>query len=637
MARKTRAQVNTANAALFVNNSALRASSEKEFNENLNDSLQFLDPATTKAALEIVRAASGLTADQWYKITNATASNDKVIAIKASAVNAFYTNALNFTDATFGTYSGPSGDVFTGLSAGANFALSNLASVAINASLVAGTAGTLDLGATALPWRDIYLAGSSGTPATNRFLITGASTSGLRTITLPDLSGTVALLANAASFSSLISTTSLTLGVASSATGQIILRNSANARLVTLQAGATAAGGDLTYTWPITAPTAGQVLSSSAAGVLSWVTGGGGITIASTTITGGTTTRILYNNAGVVGEYTLTGTGTVVAMQTAPTFITSLTSPLIIGGTGTTSTLTYRTTSGVGAAGADHIFQVGNNGATEAMRILNSGNIGIGVSAPVARLQIAAGTVTVPQFALAASSAVTFIAGVNGYMYYDTVSSNSSISLYKDSAYTKLITAARNPDFATASTTGVIVADSNGTLSKSGDLTALGIFAQTSTITVANIATSTTLLGALTGSATLPASFFGTGKTIKIFVSGTYNQASGSQDCALKLTIGGVTAGTITFSHSGGLTAVYYDAEFTLTCRTTGASGTLQYLGVGRLLHTGTDLKNYVQVSTTSGAINTTVTLAIDVQADWVTADPDNSITASIITATYLN
>lgn len=50
-----------------------------------------------------------------------------------------------------------------------------------------------------------------------------------------------------------------------------------------------------------------------------------GLTIGTTTITGGTTTRILYDNAGVVGEYTLTGTGTVVAMQTAPTFLTSIT------------------------------------------------------------------------------------------------------------------------------------------------------------------------------------------------------------------------------------------------------------------------------------------------------------------------
>lgn len=44
-----------------------------------------------------------------------------------------------------------------------------------------------------------------------------------------------------------------------------------------------------------------------------------GLVVGTTTITSGTTTRILYNNAGVLGEYTLTGTGTVVVMATAPT------------------------------------------------------------------------------------------------------------------------------------------------------------------------------------------------------------------------------------------------------------------------------------------------------------------------------
>jgi hypothetical protein len=168
-------------------------------------------------------------------------------------------------------------------------------------------------------------------------------------------------------------------------------------------------------------------------------------------------------------------------------------------------------------------------------------------------------------------------------------------------------------------------------------LTALGIFSQTSTVTVANTATSTTLLGTLIGSSTLPASFFAVGKTIKIFVSGTYNQDSGGQDCALQLTIGGVAVGTITFTHNGGLTTVYYDAEFTLTCRTVGASGTLQFMGIGRLNHTGSSLQNYFQVSSTSASINTTGTLVIDLQADWVTANAANSITASIVTATYLN
>lgn len=52
-----------------------------------------------------------------------------------------------------------------------------------------------------------------------------------------------------------------------------------------------------------------------------------GITIGTTTITSGTNTRILYNNSGVVGEYTITGTGTVAVMQNSPT----LTTPTLSG------------------------------------------------------------------------------------------------------------------------------------------------------------------------------------------------------------------------------------------------------------------------------------------------------------------
>ena len=66
----------------------------------------------------------------------------------------------------------------------------------------------------------------------------------------------------------------------------------------------------------------------------------------------------------------------------------------LIGGTGTTDDLILRSTAGVGAAGADIIFQVGNNGATEAMRILNSGNVGIGTASPTVKLDVA-GTVEV--------------------------------------------------------------------------------------------------------------------------------------------------------------------------------------------------------------------------------------------------
>ena len=65
-----------------------------------------------------------------------------------------------------------------------------------------------------------------------------------------------------------------------------------------------------------------------------------------------------------------------------------MTSNKLIGGSTTTSDLTLQTTSGVGATGADMHFLVGNNGATEAMTILNNGNVGIGTTAPEKQLEI---------------------------------------------------------------------------------------------------------------------------------------------------------------------------------------------------------------------------------------------------------
>lgn len=59
-------------------------------------------------------------------------------------------------------------------------------SPAFTTDIHAVSAGGATNGTAALPWSDLYFAGTSGTPATNHFKVTGASTSGERVFTVPD-------------------------------------------------------------------------------------------------------------------------------------------------------------------------------------------------------------------------------------------------------------------------------------------------------------------------------------------------------------------------------------------------------------------------------------------------------------------
>ena len=132
-----------------------------------------------------------------------------------------------------------------------------------------------------------------------------------------------------------------------------------------------------------TASYASQALSSSFATTASYVLQAISASFAttSTTQTAGNSTTAVATTAFVTTADNLK------ANLATPTFTTNITTPLIIGGTAVGSTLTYKTTTGVGTTDA-HIFQVGNNGATESMRITNTGDIGIGTTSPVSLLNI---------------------------------------------------------------------------------------------------------------------------------------------------------------------------------------------------------------------------------------------------------
>ena len=120
---------------------------------------------------------------------------------------------------------------------------------------------------------------------------------------------------------------SVTVGVSTSTTGQLIFRNATTSATTTLLA-STSQSANLIYTWPITAPTAGQILSSDVSGNLSWTAAGSGdMTLAGVqTVTGAKT----FGSVGNVGKLILAGTtsGTTVLNSGAAAGSSVLTLPV---------------------------------------------------------------------------------------------------------------------------------------------------------------------------------------------------------------------------------------------------------------------------------------------------------------------
>lgn len=177
-----------------------------------------------------------------------------------------------------GTVCVSSGNCLGGGGGGANTALSNLTSVAINTSLLPGST-SIDLGSTSAPFRNLYLAGTSASPGTNNFTITGVATAA-RTITLPDATGTVCLN-NSASCGFLIGsgTAFVQSGNSFGATGVLGTNdnNGLNIRTNGSTAIALAANGNATFSGTVTI----NGTSLSSAGALN-ITPGGALTVGAT-------------------------------------------------------------------------------------------------------------------------------------------------------------------------------------------------------------------------------------------------------------------------------------------------------------------------------------------------------------------
>lgn len=126
---------------------------------------------------------------------------------------------------------------------------------------------------------------------------------------------------------------------------------------------------------------AGFAIAKNSDGTFSNVSiSGGSLTIGSTSIASGTNTRVLFDNAGTLGEYAISGTGSV-AMTTSPSFIT----PAIGAATGTSLVLTNSVANG---------FVVGQNGVTNPTLQVDS-SVATSVTGIAIQSQIAGGNIII--------------------------------------------------------------------------------------------------------------------------------------------------------------------------------------------------------------------------------------------------
>lgn len=152
------------------------------------------------------------------------------------------------------------------------------------------------------------------------------------------------------------------------------------------------------------------------------------------------------------------------------------------------------------------------------------------------------------------------------------------------------------------------------------------IYSQITTVTIANTVTETTILNP---GQTLPEDYLTVGKTINIKACG-FISTTGTPTIDVRFKLGAVTvANTGALSPNSALSNNYFEINLTLTCRTTGAGGTIFSQGVVKWKDTAGASNNYDAielVNTATDAIDTTIANVIDLTFQWGTASASNTI-----------
>lgn len=151
-------------------------------------------------------------------------------------------------------------------------------------------------------------------------------------------------------------------------------------------------------------------------------------------------------------------------------------------------------------------------------------------------------------------------------------------------------------------------------------------FVSTADKTISNTTAETSMFGTGEGTLTFPANTFKkVGRTAKIFIVGTHTMDATPPTITFRVKLGGTTLASVTYTDLND-TNRFFELDFTLTCRSIGASGS--FIGQGRIIMAEfmDDTETYELLMMAPASLDTTADLAVDVTAQPNIADPNSSL-----------